>query len=292
MDGYIGVFEGGGVRGIALAGAAAAALERGVRFHRVVGTSAGALVGSLVAAGYDADDLEEAVDRIRWPSLFDRTGVARLPGIGPHLAMLLHGGVARGEVLEETWQGLLAGHGVVTFGDLPPGSLRVVATDLTHARAVVLPEAVTDLGLDPRGLTVARAVRASSAVPFMMAPVRLQGDTERWTLVDGALAARYPVQLVEPGTPSLGFRLVTPTEPHPHRRIRGPISLAVAVIGAGMSARETLPMLCRDVGLVVEISVDHDSLDFDLDTPAARALFESGRRQARTQLAELLPLVE
>jgi predicted acylesterase/phospholipase RssA len=46
-----GVFEGGGVRGVALAGAAAAALDHGFRFARAVGTSAGALVGSLVAAG-------------------------------------------------------------------------------------------------------------------------------------------------------------------------------------------------------------------------------------------------
>ena len=38
-----GVFEGGGVRGIALAGAAAGAMDSGYEFHRVAGTSAGAL---------------------------------------------------------------------------------------------------------------------------------------------------------------------------------------------------------------------------------------------------------
>ena len=48
----IGVFEGGGIKGIALAGAAAAAMETGYVFDAVVGTSAGALVGSLIVAGY------------------------------------------------------------------------------------------------------------------------------------------------------------------------------------------------------------------------------------------------
>ena len=50
-----GVFVGGGVHGIALAGAAAAALDAGYRFDHLVGTSAGALVAALLA-GYTADE--------------------------------------------------------------------------------------------------------------------------------------------------------------------------------------------------------------------------------------------
>ena len=61
----IGVFEGGGIKGIALAGAAAAAMEAGFRFEGVVGTSAGALVGSLVAAGYTSNELRERVCRLK-----------------------------------------------------------------------------------------------------------------------------------------------------------------------------------------------------------------------------------
>jgi|GEM_PF-6376094 len=49
--GINGVFEGGGVRGIALAGAAAATLDRAYRIHRAVGTSAGALVAAFLVAG-------------------------------------------------------------------------------------------------------------------------------------------------------------------------------------------------------------------------------------------------
>ena len=47
-----GVFEGGGVKGIALAGAVSAANEQGYTFHEVAGTSSGAIVAALLAAGY------------------------------------------------------------------------------------------------------------------------------------------------------------------------------------------------------------------------------------------------
>ena len=43
------VLEGGGVKGIALVGAVGVLLEQGYTIHKVAGTSAGAVVGSLVA---------------------------------------------------------------------------------------------------------------------------------------------------------------------------------------------------------------------------------------------------
>lgn len=76
------VFEGGGVKGIALAGAAAAAMERGTRFSSSVGTLAGALVASLIVAGYGPSDLERIVCEIPWPRITDRRLVARLPVVG------------------------------------------------------------------------------------------------------------------------------------------------------------------------------------------------------------------
>src|SRR5678815_5434402 len=47
-----GIFEGGGVKGIALVGALASSHSLGIRFRGVAGTSAGAVVAALYAAGY------------------------------------------------------------------------------------------------------------------------------------------------------------------------------------------------------------------------------------------------
>jgi Patatin-like phospholipase len=61
------VLEGGGVKGIALVSAISVLEERGYQFRRVAGTSAGAIVGSLVAANARAAELQEimrAVDYV------------------------------------------------------------------------------------------------------------------------------------------------------------------------------------------------------------------------------------
>jgi predicted acylesterase/phospholipase RssA len=48
------VFEGGGVKGIALVGATAVVEATGYRFANLAGTSAGAIVAALLGAGYTA----------------------------------------------------------------------------------------------------------------------------------------------------------------------------------------------------------------------------------------------
>lgn len=60
-----GIFEGGGAKGLAHVGALKASESRGIEFAGVAGTSAGAIVASLIAAGYKSDELfnsEEPLD--------------------------------------------------------------------------------------------------------------------------------------------------------------------------------------------------------------------------------------
>lgn len=56
-----GVFEGGGVKGIALVGALEEIEQAGYHFVNVAGTSAGAIVATLVAAGYSAAELKPII---------------------------------------------------------------------------------------------------------------------------------------------------------------------------------------------------------------------------------------
>ena len=53
----IGIFEGGGARGLAHIGAVSFCEKRGLKFEAVAGTSAGAIVAALVAAGYSAEEM-------------------------------------------------------------------------------------------------------------------------------------------------------------------------------------------------------------------------------------------
>ena len=222
-----GVFEGGGIRGIALAGAAAAAMDAGYEFRRVAGTSTGSLVASLVAAGYRPDELRDGVFKADWPSLMDPMPWTRLPGVGKHISLVLHKGMYRGEVLEHKWAELLAAKGVRTFADLASGSLKVVATDITHQRGVVLPDGLARYGIDPQTFSIARAVRMSSAVPFVYIPVPLRhrhADGETVLMSDGATASRFPLEVLQPpeDRPIVGFRLSAYGSPHEHPPIRVP----------------------------------------------------------------------
>jgi NTE family protein len=56
---YDAVFEGGGVKGVALIGALKRLEEEGIEFGRVAGTSAGAIAASLVASGYKAEEIKD-----------------------------------------------------------------------------------------------------------------------------------------------------------------------------------------------------------------------------------------
>jgi NTE family protein len=220
--------------------------------------------------------------------MLDRDLISRIPGIGKHISMILYKGVYMGHRLERAISSLLAARGVRTFGDLPAGSLRMVSTDLNHGRGIILPDSLEELGHDPQDFPVARAVMMSAAVPFVFRPVHLEDEAKGETLLmaDGALTARFPVQLVPRDDSVVGFRLVQSEDFHVHRDIKGPLSLASAVIRSGITAREDLPVLCGRLARLVSVELDHDSLDFDIDRGTAAKMFEVGRASA---LASLKP---
>lgn len=199
------VCEGGGVRGIGLVGAVDALADAGYRFPRVAGSSAGAIVASLVAAlqtaGEPVTRLAEMMRSIDYPKFLDRNLIGHVPLIGGGLSLLLSDGVYRGAYLEQLLGGLLADLGVHTFGDLRTGeapeqfawSLVVTASDLSRRRLVRIPWDLDSYGIHPDDFSVARAVHASSAIPFVFEPVRVRGAT--W--VDGGLLSNFPVALFD-----------------------------------------------------------------------------------------------
>src|SRR5262249_61164603 len=91
------VCEGGGVRGIGLVGAVHALAAAGYEFPRVAGSSAGAIVASLVAAlqhaGEPLSRLAEIMRTIDYRKLLDPSLIGRLPVIGGGASPL---GSARG----------------------------------------------------------------------------------------------------------------------------------------------------------------------------------------------------
>lgn len=285
------VCEGGGVRGIGLVGAVDALVDAGYTFPRVAGTSAGAIVASMVAAlqaaGEPVSRLAEIMRGIDYRKFLDRNLIGHVPLIGGGLSLLLSDGVYRGAYLEQLLTGLLADLGVHTFGDLRSGeepdqfawSLVVTASDLSRRRLVRIPWDLDSYGIDPDNFSVARAVHASSAIPFVFEPVRVRGAT--W--VDGGLLSNFPVALFdradgEPRWPTFGIRLSARPGIPPTRPVHGPVSMGIAAIETLVSNQDNayIDDPCTVRRTIFVPAHDLSPIEFDITAEQREALYRRG----------------
>jgi NTE family protein len=323
------VFEGGGVKGIGLAGAYSALCERGVKPKRVAGTSAGAITAALVAAGYSAEELDEILLQVPFKRFKDTAWEDRVPIVGHPLSVLLQRGIYEGGFFREWMRRLLADKGVKTFGQLadPEATalkdryrLKVIVSDVTHRRLLVLPDDAAVLGVEPDDLDVAYAVRMSMSIPIFFEPVMHRNPRTGLDhlIVDGGMLSNFPVWLFDtdkgepPRWPTFGMLLVEgdPKVPVAHRIDPGP-----RVSPPGRTpAREPGPLGQRSPGSIIDyvkalastMMEAHDRLylekatfvrtipiptlgvsttEFDITPERVRAIYESGRRAAFDFLA-------
>ena len=296
------VLQGGGVKVIGLVGALTVAEERGYRWVNVAGTSAGALVAALLAAGYRARELARMLDELDFRQFRDPGPLGRVPLVGPVLSLLFTKGMYRGDCLEEWVRERLAARGVTTFADLViPGEtderfrfkLQVIAADISRGRMLVLPQDIARYGVNPEALDVARAVRMSASLPFFYRPVVARycagGRRAVSYIVDGGLLSNFPVWLFDvpgaPPWPTFGFMLVDPQYGRP-QTIRGPVSMAAALVSTMLEAHDARYLEEADRVRTIRIpTCGVHTTDFDISPEKRRELFEAGRRAARAFFA-------
>jgi NTE family protein len=301
------VLEGGGVKGIALAGAVSMLEDRGYRFRRVAGTSAGSLVGAFVAAGLPGARLREMMQAVDYgkfrdpPWLFGRLGAA-----GAFAAIVAYQGWCKGDRLRSWVAECLQETGVRTFGDLPLNDdgaasglqddpdrrFRFVAmvSDLSQGRLVRLPwEYRQRFGVDPAEASVADAVRASTAIPYYFRPARCPDQVtgrDAW-LADGGMLSNFPIGVfdradVEPRWPTFGIKLSGDPAATRVNNINGVVSLSRALLSTMTGFYDRLQTMRPEV-IARTIVVDTDGVsatDFGLSRGDAAVLFERGRAAA------------
>ena len=303
------VLEGGGVKGAGLAGALSV-LSRHYTFHRVAGTSAGAIVAALVAAGLE-DRLDELTVETDFAEFLDPGVCGRWLGVlGSGIDMLVHEGLYRGQALHRWIEEQLAGAGVRTWGDLRlPGSnqqtdirhryrLVVIVSDVTRGRMLRLPwDYERLLGLDPDLMPVAAAVRASASIPFFFRPWHVPVDPaladghRELVLTDGGMLSNYPIGLFddEPDHPTLGVKLSGAPSLADQRwhDADDPLSLARALIATMTGAHDQIyidqPAVTSRTVFVETAGVR--STDFRLTPETKQQLFGNGVAAAETFLA-------
>lgn len=160
----IGLALGGGVvRGMAHIGVLQALADADIPIDIVAGTSVGAVVGALFAAGLDVVEIAYIAEKIRWRDL------AHV--IWPRRGLLSFA------PLERTLVRVL---GDITFAELAR-PFAAVCTDMRTGKQVVISEG-----------RLAPAVRASASVPGVVAPL----ESGPYLLADGALVNNTPASVV------------------------------------------------------------------------------------------------
>ena len=223
------VLSGGGVRGVGLVGAVAALMDAGYGIQRVSGTSAGSIVGAIVAAAskqehMTGDQVKEIALGINYRKFLDSGSIERVPIVGPAVALVRGNGIYRGDYAHDWVRAELKNMGVSTFGDLAADDrslpeerrykLVVTVADLTRGQLVRLPWDYRRVyGRDPDEQPVAHAVRASMSIPFFFRPVSLTSAKRLTsTLVDGGLLSSFPIDSLDrndgkkPRWPTFGSR--------------------------------------------------------------------------------------
>lgn len=186
--------SGGGAKGLAHIGLLMAIDSVGINIDYVAGTSMGAIVGGLYAAGYSGKDIEKLAREVDWERILSnkpkydqlllpykdyRRQFVEIPVIGRKIYF------GKG-ILESTelWLWLyehFSGYNrEIDFSDLPI-PFRCVTARLDTGDAIVL-----DKG------NLVNAIRASMAIPTVFTPVMIDGIP----LVDGGLVRNFPVEEV------------------------------------------------------------------------------------------------
>jgi len=239
---------GGAARGFAHIGVLQVLEEQGIRPDLIVGTSAGSLVAAMWASGKSGVELGSLALSMEESTLADWA----YPGRG-----LLRGDAVARYVREHT-----EGRQIETMKT----PLGIVATDLLTGEGILFQRG--DPGL---------AVRASSAVPAVFQPVRINGRE----YVDGGLVAPIPVQYAR----QMGAQLViavdisAATEEQPTTDAMKMLLQTFAIMGRNLGAYQL-----RDADVVMRPKLAGVS---GADFGSRRLALMAGREAALTVLAEL-----
>ncbi len=232
------VLSGGGARGLTHVGVLKVLEAARVPVDMVVGTSMGAIIGGLYAAGMSPAQLEEEIARLNWGGLFEWREPRQMLSqrrkeedfeLSPMLQLGFRDGDFRlptGAVPSRSLEMLLRRY-TLPMRHLPdfdhlPIPFRAVATDMENGQAVVL----------DRG-DIAAALRASMSVPGVFSPL----EVDDRILGDGGLVDNLPVEVA--------------------RRMGADLVIAVN-IGTPLAGRETLGTLVGITSQMVNILTEQN----------------------------------
>ena len=180
-------FKGGGVLGIAYAGAITVLEQKGIlkNIEKVSGTSAGAITAALVSLNYTAAEIHTIVQSTDFKTFEDKKDPLRL---------LTKYGIYKGDALL-SWieaqivkKGLPASATFTDFKNKGCKDLYVFASDLNIKNVKAFSFSKTP------NVVVAEAIRASMSIPFFFSAYQFRNNNpDNHMYVDGGMVYNFPI---------------------------------------------------------------------------------------------------
>ncbi len=190
-------FKGGGVLGIAYAGAIQVLENQGVlkNIERVAGTSAGAITAALVSLNYSAEEITKIVNGTNFSDFEDHKD---------YLRVATKYGIYRGDALLAWIETQIVNKGFAasaTFADFKNKGCRdltVFASDINTKGLKVFSFATSP------NVVVAEAVRASMSIPLFFEAYNFRNNNpDNHLYVDGGMIYNFPITFFDVnGTPN------------------------------------------------------------------------------------------
>lgn len=258
--------SGGGARGAAHVGVLKVLEKLGISVDYIAGTSMGAVIGGLYASGMSAAEIERQLDRIDWDRVFsdppsrperslrrkqdDRLYLVKGKAGVSNQGVRLPQAAVQGQKFNLILKALtLPVAGIGDFDHLPI-PFRAVAMDITTGAEVVIGSG-----------DLARAMRASMAIPAAFAAVEMDGRL----LVDGGAANNLPISVVR----KMGAEIVIAIDISSPLLGRDELKSPLAVLNqlTGLLTRrnvdaQTKTLTKRDLLIVPELGTI-STMDFD-----------------------------
>ncbi|MEM6639587.1 MAG: patatin-like phospholipase family protein [Pseudomonadota bacterium] len=281
--------SGGGARGAAHVGVLRVLEELNVPIDCIAGTSMGAIVGGLYAAGQSAEELQAVIESVDWEDAFrddpprDQLSFRRKQDDYDFLAdfeLGLRGGqvklplgVVQGQKLTLLLRRLNTRARHVDDFDRLPIPFRAVATDAVTGGAIIL----------GRG-DLSKAQRASMAAPGVFSPVTIDDRV----LIDGGISNNLPINVVR----AMGADIVIAVDISFPLLARDDLNSAFALSNQALTilirreaARQLGTLNATDVAIVPALG-KYSSADFANLSDAIEIGFEAASAQ-RDDLAAL-----
>jgi predicted acylesterase/phospholipase RssA len=237
------VLSGGGSRGLAQVGAIKALEQAGLRPDLIVGTSMGAIIGSLYAAGFDADSIARLMLSFDWNGIY-ANNVSRKqmlvsqknePGsylyeqrFDAEMKPVLPQAISNGQAFFDALVPKLAAaqyQAGMNFDSLPI-PLRIVSTDIVTGRRVVFSKG-----------NLPGIIRASSSFPLVFSPV----SADTMLLMDGGLSSNIPVEAVREDFPGYCIVAIDVTSPLWGKKdLNSPVRLVDQIVNIGLAKQKTI----------------------------------------------------